>query len=426
MKEFLEVFKYTFRENVKKKSFIISTVVILIIVIAALTIPAAISAGKSGGDGKDGGKTKPDVSQSSTVYMVDKTGLFADTLGDVENQLPGYKFSIQTQDKIDELKKEIKENGKSYLLVASMVNDTPSFEYFTKQYGKGPDPDTLSKVFKNVYATDLLKKANVPDDTIIKTLTDVSVNVSELGKSKIGGYISSIFIVIILFFAIYFYGYGVSMSVASEKTSRVMELLVTAVKPSRIIIGKTAGMGILGLIQLALIISVGAITYNSVFPDNFKLDGMSLDFSGFTPFSMTLTIVYFILGYALYAFMYAVVGATVSKAEDVNSAMMPMSFVTLIAFYFSYGTFAIPDSTAANVASLIPFTSPFSVPSRLVSSEVPIWEISLSLAILLISIVLVGMVSIKLYSFAVLHYGDRLKLGKLFKMSKENKAVIGK
>ncbi|MHB8062472.1 MAG: ABC transporter permease, partial [Ruminiclostridium sp.] len=108
--------------------------------------------------------------------------------------------------------------------------------------------------------------------------------------------------------------------------------------------------------------------------------------------------------------------------EDVNSAMMPMSFVTIIAFYLPYSTFMNPDSTVARVASLIPLSSPFSVPSRLLSTDVPLWEIATSLLILIASIVLIGTISIKLYSFAVLHYGDRLKLSTLFKISKENKA----
>jgi ABC-2 type transport system permease protein len=135
-----------------------------------------------------------------------------------------------------------------------------------------------------------------------------------------------------------------------------------------------------------------------------------------------MIIVYFILGYTLYALMYAVVGATVSKAEDVNTSIMPMTFVSMISFYFSYGTFAVPNSVAARVASLVPFTSPFSIPSRLISTDVPLWEIATSLLLLITTIALVGTISIKLYSFAVLHYGDRLKIGKLFKISKENKA----
>ncbi len=426
MKEFLEVFRYTFRENLRKKAFIISTVIMLIIVIGAMVIPAVISSGTqpSGTSnvpepgsavGTGGSGTGKDI-----VYLVDKSGLFTDKLDQLQAQLPGYDIKIHTEDTGD-LKDRIKSGGGIYLIVASIVNDLPSFEYYTNQYGEGPSPETISGAFRNVYSTALLKQANVPDDIINKTLGHINVNVNELGKSKLGGYISSIFMDILLFFAVYFYGYGVSMSVASEKTSRVMELLVTSVKPSRIILGKTAGMGVLGLLQLAVIILAGGLTYSLVFPENFAIGGIGLDFSSFTPLSIAMMIVYFILGYTLYALMNAVVGATVSKAEDINSAMMPMSFIAIIAFYFSYGTFMVPDSTAARIASMIPFTSPFSVPSRMMATRVPFWEIGLSLLILVASIIIIGTISIKLYSFAVLHYGDRLKLGKLLQISRNEK-----
>lgn len=420
MSAFLEVFKYTFKENVKKKSFIISTIVILVIVIAAMIVPAIITNVQSSKKGDDSNPNNNTSIEKSIVYLVDKSGYFEKNLTAIENQFPGFTFKMENEDNIEGIKSDIKENGKSFLLVSNIDSAMPSFEYFVKQYGDGPNPETIGKVFKNIYATSLLKEAGVADDTISKSLKELGVNVNELGTSKWGGYFSSIFIVIILFFAIYFYGYGVSMSVASEKTSRVMEILVTSVKPSRIILGKTAGMGVLGLIQLSLIIFVGAITYKLAFPSDFSLGGISFDLSSFTPFSMIMIIIYFIFGYTLYALMYAVVGATVSKAEDVNSAMMPMSMVSILAFYFSYGTFMVPNSTAARVASLIPFTAPFSVPSRLISTSVPVWEIAVSLCLLIVTMVLIGALSIKLYSFAVLHYGDRLKLKTLFKISKES------
>ncbi len=418
MSDFFNVFSYTFKENVRKKSFIVSTVIILIITIALMVVPAIIS-GVS--DKDNGGTSGQNVENKSILYVLDKNGSYSDKLDSVQLQFPEYNVKAAQEDSLESIKAAIEKDGKDYLVIVETQNNMPVLQYYTQQYLEGPDPSALSKAFSDVYSAKLLKEANVTEDTISKVLGEISINVNALGKSKIGGYIASIAIVIILFFAVYFYGYGVSMSVASEKTSRVMELLVTSVKPSRIILGKTAGMGLLGLIQLASIIVVGAVCFKFVFPEQFTIEGMPVEFSGFTPLSVSLIIIYFILGYILYALMNAVVGATVSKAEDVNSAMMPMSFIAIISFYTSYGTFAVPDSTMARITSLVPFTSPFSIPSRLMSTDVPAWEIALSLFILVAAIGLIGTLSIKLYSFAVLHYGDRLKLGKLFEMSKSEK-----
>jgi ABC-2 type transport system permease protein len=366
-------------------------------------------------------ETVKNIDKKDVVYIIDKSGYFKNKINEISKDFPEYKISQAEEDKFDSLKTEVKQNDNSFLVVVNSVDGIPSVDFYTKQYGQGPDTEKIGTVFKKLFILDTLKSANVSESVTTKVLGDVNVKINELGKSKWGGYFSSIFIVIILFFAIYFNGYGVSMSVASEKTSRVMELLVTSVRPSRIILGKTAGMGAVGLVQMLLIILVGAATYKLAFPPDFTFGGMRFDLSNFTPLSLVMFIVYFVLGYSLYALMYAVVGATVSKAEDVNSAIMPISFITMIAFYVSYGTFAIPDSVTARVASLVPLTSPFSVPSRLISTNVPAWELLLSLFILIISILIVAVVSVKLYSFAVLHYGDRLKLSKLFKISRESR-----
>jgi ABC-2 type transport system permease protein len=223
---------------------------------------------------------------------------------------------------------------------------------------------------------------------------------------------------IMLFFAVYYYGYGVSMSVASEKTSRVMETLLTSTKPSKIILGKSAAMGLLGLLQLAIIILTGAVTYKVFFPKDFMVFGQSVDLSSFTPYVIFMVFTYFILGYTLYAMMNAVVGATVSKAEDINSAIMPISFVSIISFYLAYGTIFLPNGAVAVAASIIPFSSAFSMPCRLIIADVPTWQVAASLFAMIIAIVLMSWISIKIYSSAVLHYGRRLRMKDLIRMSK--------
>lgn len=207
------------------------------------------------------------------------------------------------------------------------------------------------------------------------------------------------------------------MSVASEKTSRVMELLVTSTKPSKIILGKSAAMGLLGLIQLSMVVLVGILTYKLTFPENFAIAGQTLDLSSFTPFSVAMIVLYFILGYSLYAMMNAVAGATVSKAEDVNSSIMPISMIALAAFYLGYFSLLAPKGQVSVLASIIPFSAPFSMPSRILAGDVPAWQIGASLVALVITIVFIAWISIRIYSAAVLYYGTRIKLKDLLKMS---------
>jgi len=424
MKEFFTVLGYTFKENSRKKSFIISTVITLILTILIVSLPAIIKSFDNNGKNKAQVQTQtgqPGKTESKgTMFVVDSKDILKGDLDKLNSAFSEYAFKSEPADNIDTLKNNVKDQENNFLLILDEKDGVPTFDYLVKQSGSGPDPYAISRAIKSIFVTDLLNTANVSDKVSLQVQSDVSYNVSELGKGKMNSYISSIVISMLLFFAIYFYGYGVAMSVASEKTSRVMELLVTSTKPSKIILGKSAAMGILGLIQLFMVVLTGTLTYKLTFPDNFTIAGQMLDFSSFTPFGLIMIVVYFILGYSLYAMMNAVAGATVSKAEDVNSSIMPISMISMVAFYMGYFSLAVPKGTVAIVASIIPFSSPFSMPCRILAIEVPAWQIAASIISLIITIVLIAWISIKIYSSAVLHYGKRLKIKDLVKMSNSN------
>ena len=422
MQEFLTVLKYTFKENLRRKTFIISTVISLILTILIISLPAII---KTFEDNKTQTEQQAEGSknqaQKGVVFVIDEKNILKEDLNKLSKAFLEYEFKFEPDSSIDMLKNKVKEEENNTLLILGEKDGVPSFDYIVKQAGSGPNPSAVSGTIKRIFVTDLLTTANVSDNISAMVQSDISFNVSELGKGKMNGYISSIVISMLLFFAIYFYGYGVAMSVASEKTSRVMELLVTSTKPSKIILGKSAAMGLLGLSQLFLMVLTGTITYKLTFPENFAIAGQMLDFSSFTAFSIIMIIVYFILGYSLYAMMNAVAGATVSKAEDVNSALMPISIISMVSFYTGYFSLSVPKSAVAIVSSIIPFSAPFSMPCRILATEVPLWQIAASLFSLIITIIFIAWMSIKIYSSAILHYGRRLKIKDLIKMSNRNK-----
>lgn len=419
MREFWGVFKYTFAENARKKVFIISTIITLILVVGLLSVPAILNFIDSG--------KKPEVQDSvdkskvennkKTIYVIDSKQVLKDSMPKLNEAYKGYQFKQEAMDKIDNLKENVKSGKDSAIIVVDEENGIPRLDYWVKSI-TGIDTENLSDTIQKLHSGMILKNAGVPEGTAGKVLTDVGYKVNELGKGMLQGMFSAYLVIMIIFFAVYFYGYGVATSVASEKTSRVMEILVTSTRPSRIILGKSAAMGALGLVQMLLIMIAAVVTYKIAFPPDFTIVGQPVDFSNFTPAVMVFIIVYFILGYSLYATVNAVVGATVSKAEDVNSAIMPVNMIILVAFYFAYAAVSFPDGQIARIASIIPFTAPFSMPTRILMSTVPAWEIAASIALLAVSIVIISFISIKLYSSAVLHYGKRLKLGELFKMSR--------
>lgn len=420
MREFLTILAYTFKENSRKKTFIISTIITLLLTISIISVPAIMNKVGSNEKNKTEQGTKVDKNQEhkGIVYVVDSKEVLKGDLNKLSSAFTGYDFKAESVNNIEMLKNKVKDEDKSVLLIIDDINGVPKFDYLVKEAGNGISPSDVSRVIKGVFVTDLLSKAKVSDNVSALVQSDVIYNVTELGKGKINSYISSLVISILLFFAIYFYGYGVALSVSSEKSSRVIELLVTSTKPSKIILGKTAAMGLLGLIQLSLVVVTGIITYKLNFPENFQIAGQVFNFSNFTGFGIVMIILYFILGYSLYAMMNAVAGATVSKSEDVNSTLMPISIISMLAFYMGYFSLMAPKGKVAIIASIIPFSSPFSMPCRVIATEVPSWQIAASIFSLVITIVLIAWISIKIYSNATLHYGKRLKIKDLVQMSR--------
>jgi ABC-2 type transport system permease protein len=421
MKEFLTVLSYTFKENMRKKAFIISTIIIIVLTVVIVCLPGIITAFNN-----EGKSAAPDTNQASkqerkgTVFIIDSKDLFTSDLSEIDKIFSSYELKVEAPSNFKMLKDKVNKENATSLIVINEKDGVPTLDYYVKTYGQGLSPEEISSVFKRVNANKILKKAGVSDQISELAQSEIVCNVKELGKGMIKSYMSSIIISMLLFFAIYFFGYGVSMSVASEKTSRVMEILVTSTKPLKIVLGKSVAMGLLGLCQLGAIMIAAIGAYKLTFPKDFTLGGQAIDFSGFSSFTILMIIIYFILGYSLYAMLNAAAGATVSKAEDVNSAIMPVSMILMISFYFAYFTLMFPTGTVATVASIVPFSAPFSMPCRIIGSEVPTWQILASLLSLVITTIVIAWLSIKIYSSAVLHYGKRLKIKDIMKMSKLN------
>ena len=143
---------------------------------------------------------------------------------------------------------------------------------------------------------------------------------------------------------------------------------------------------------------------------------MEISLSAFTTKSAIFTVIYFLLGYILYAMMNAVCGAYVSKIEDLNSAMMPVMMIAMISFYVGYFSIMAPNNTVLQKISMyVPFVSPFIMPFNLLNADLPNIDLVISIVTLVITILIVTTISIKIYTASVLHYGKGIKLKSLYK-----------
>lgn len=176
-------------------------------------------------------------------------------------------------------------------------------------------------------------------------------------------------------------------------------------------------MELFGLLQVITIIVVAFISYKAFLPEG-MLDGI-IDFSKITPGFIGITLIYFVLGYILYALLYALTGSTVSKPEDINSANSPVAILAVIGFYLAYFSMMNPTSNVNTFASIFPFSSAFSMPFRIIGNTATTGQIIISIATMIITILLVAKIAIKIYSSAILHYGTKLQMKDIFKIYKD-------
>ena len=149
-----------------------------------------------------------------------------------------------------------------------------------------------------------------------------------------------------------------------------------------------------------------------------ELLNAELDMSNITPYLGIITIVYFILGYLAYALLYALTGSTVSKPEDIQSANSPVAILAVVGFYLSYFTMMNPTSELNMFASLFPVSSPFCMPFRIMMGLASGTDVALSIAILVVTILVIAHVAIKIYSNAILNYGTKMSFKDIVNMYK--------
>ena len=202
--------------------------------------------------------------------------------------------------------------------------------------------------------------------------------------------------VLLLYGQLFAYGYWVAAGVVEEKSSRVVEVLLATLRPSHLLRGKILGIALLGLLQLLLIGLVGLFVSNAV---------GSLEFPSGAIATMGVVLVWFVLGFFFYAGLFAVAGSIVTRQEDLQTTMTPLTILIIASFIIGLSATGDPDSTLAVVASLLPFSSPLVMPTRIVLGDAATWEVVASLAISVVSTAALIPIATKIYSRALLRPG---------------------
>jgi ABC-2 type transport system permease protein len=233
------------------------------------------------------------------------------------------------------------------------------------------------------------------------------ISASDFASRRIVGVV----FVVLIFITLVIYGMWVAAGVVAEKASRVMELLISAASPAQLVIGKVIGIGLAGLVQYVGIVVPALVTLlledriaGAVLGGSGSL-GVSLDV--LTP---TLLLAYggfWILGFVLYALVYAVAGSLVSRPEDLQVLALPLSLIAIAGYLQAVMALSGGLTTLLRMSSLVPFWSPFIMLTRLAVGRAEAWEVIAAFGFLVAAILVIGVVAVRVYSAGVLLYGQR-------------------
>lgn len=409
MQGIFTVAAFTIKDMVKRKSYIISSIIILLLIVLAFNIPNILNL--INGD---------NIKEGTKLLIVDNENIFEGTLGSLNEMEIGYNVEIANENiTFDQIKEKIENAEIEEALVIRKENNVVVMEYIVNNLIYVDEmPEKLVSALSTIYTNIQVSKLNLSPAQLETLSPNFEFKLTQTEEKEVeGNPVVMMLLSIVLFYAIYFCAYQVSSSITTEKTSKIIETLVTSTKPSTIVLGKTIGIGIVGLLQILAMVIV-ALICNSVFLEEGVL-GEIISLENMTPFLLVITLVYFLLGYFTYALFYALTGSTVSKPEDVQSANGPVAILAVLGFYLAYFTMMNPTSNLNAFAAIFPLSSPFCMPLRVMMGIASTWDIVLSIAVLLITIFVTAKVSIKIYSNAILNYGSKMNMKDILRIYKD-------
>lgn len=357
--------------------------------------------------------------EDAETLLLNVEGLDKETADTVETAVR-YAFSsykvVTSTGSDEEIMEEVNEKRASF---AFIVNDTLSYKYLVENLGMyDVNEQIMREILQKVYQMQALSEYGISPEQASEIMSrEVTGQVIMTGKDQMQNFFYTYIMIFALYMVILLYGQMVATSVATEKSSRAMEVLVTSARPNAMMFGKVLASCTAGLLQLILIFGSALLFYKV---NESYWSGIPVIGSLFAmPASLFLyMLLFFLLGYFLYGFMYGAVGSTASKLEDMNTAVMPVTMIFIVGFFVAIFSLSggATDGILMKVCSFIPFTSPMVMFSRIAMSVVPPLEIIISVAILVVSVIGIGILSAKIYRAGVLMYGTRPKLGDLLKI----------
>jgi len=397
MKQFKKILKFELKGYFKNKMFIGITLFLVAVIAVAMFIPNIISLFKT-----------DDVTPTEKPVMLvyaeenDLAELVQAYFTEAFNE---YDVTIETGS-VEDLTGKIT-SGEAEC--AFVMNGFSSYTYYVNNLSMY-DSNTVvaDSVLQEVYRVSMMIQNGLTPEQAGEIMSvQIESTTTTLGKNQMDNFFYTYIMIFALYMVILLYGQMVATNVATEKSSRAMELLVTSAKPTAMMFGKVLASCIAGFVQLVAIFGSAILFYNI---NKAQLTNPIIASIFDMPIELFIfMLVFFVLGFLIYAFLFGAIGSTVSKLEDINTSVLPLTYLFIISlmivvFSMSSGTV---DNIAMKICSYVPFTSPMAMFTRIAMSTVAWYEIAISIGLLAGSVIGIGVISAKIYRVGVLLYGTK-------------------
>ncbi|MBP2076674.1 ABC transporter permease [Oceanobacillus polygoni] len=398
MNKFSTILSHTYITKVKTKSFIFSTLITLLIIAGLANFQSIIDmfAGEDSGE----------------IAVVDESGVYTEAL---QQSLAAADENIELvpfDGTVDEAKAAI-QDGEYGALVVLTESEAQIFDatYFANTITESGNQMIIEQHLQQLKIAIATQASGIDEAMIAEIYAPIAFEAVALDESakteeELNQARGIVYVMLfVLYMTVMMYGQMIATDVATEKSSRVMEILISSAPPITHMFAKIIGIALVGLTQIGLFIIVG---YTLIRSKQEELVGGVFELFGVqdtSPMIFVYAIVFFILGYLLYATLAAMLGSLVSRIEDVGQLTTPMMMLIVIAFMIAIFGLGAPESTFVTVTSYIPFFTPMIMFLRVGMLDIPIWEIALSLGIMVGTIAILAYIGAKVYSGGVLMYG---------------------
>ena len=408
MKQFGKILRFELMNYLKNKAFVGVTIFLVIVIAVVMFLPRMATLFEDDGSVQ--------VSQELPVLLVKAEDPAQAEIVHSSFAAAFVDYDVQmTEEDISYIKQRITSGDAQGAFV---MTGPASYTYYVDNLSMYDANEVIAnEVLQRIYQMNAMIGSGMTAEQAGQVMNiQITSQVEMLGKDQMQNFFYTYIMIFALYMVILLYGQMVAMNVATEKSSRAMEVLITSAKPTSMMFGKVLASCIAGLAQLIAIFGSALLFFN-INKEYWGGNEIVDSFFNIPPELFGYMLVFFLLGFLIYAFLYGAIASTVSKLEDINTAVQPVTFLFL--FGFMVVIFSMTSSTVDNllmkICSFIPFTSPMAMFTRVAMSTVPWYEIAVSIGLLAGTTVGIGFLAAKIYRTGVLLYGTAPKLGAIIK-----------